>query len=416
MLEEREMRRLQAAGLVLVRLDRETWEALEDTRRRGARFTLTFRHAVARPAKARTLALIAVGRSQLRIGVIRSRQAVSSLDSRVAFDLVDLIEPRSLTRLLRSVETPTLRQAAGRLRSASAPIAAVSNQLGQAMIAAIAEEAGNFPALRRILAWLGARGRVENAVVMQHDAVKLAINAFGGEGEAYDLAIRAPTALASVRVLEDAAIEHDARWLPGWTLEESDLTGRARFTKHDGELEIYTANRRHLESLLGVDLIYLNERRGALVMVQYKMLEQGREGRGGWQVRLDWQFQNELDRMRQFDCDLDKAGPYRLHPGAFFVKLMKRRSAPSAAGIVISLGHLDYMLANDGLVGKRDGLRIDHGELDGHYLSSNAFVELVRSGYIGTRGATTMHLQAMIEATLDEGRAVVAAIHRGFGR
>lgn len=161
---------------------------------------------------------------------------------------------------------------------------------------------------------------------------------------------------------------------------------------------------RRLGSLLGVDLIYFNERRGALVMVQYKMLEQGREGRGGWQVRLDWQFQNELDRMRQFDCDLDNAGPYRLHPGAFFVKMMKRRSAPSAAGIVISLGHLDYMLANDGLVGKRDGLRIDHGELDGHYLGSNAFVELMRSGYIGTRGATTMHLQAMINATLDDGR------------
>src|SRR5690606_28145603 len=62
-MEEREVRRLQAAGLIVVRVDRETWEALEDTRRHGARFTLNFRHSVARPAKARSLALIVVGRS-----------------------------------------------------------------------------------------------------------------------------------------------------------------------------------------------------------------------------------------------------------------------------------------------------------------------------------------------------------------
>ncbi|MBX7489779.1 hypothetical protein K3177_14820 [Qipengyuania sp. GH25] len=88
--------------------------------------------------------------------------------------------------------------------------------------------------------------------------------------------------------------------------------------------------------------------------------------RGGGQVPLDWQFENELERVRQFDRDLDGDGPYRLHPGAIFVKLRKRRSAAAAAGIVISLGHLDHLLANDLLLGERAGLRIDHDELDGH--------------------------------------------------
>lgn len=413
-MQEREVQQLQAAGLVIVRIDSETWEALEDTRRHGARFTLNYRHPVARQAKARSLALIAVGRSRLRIGIVRSRQAVSSLDTRVAFDFVDDIESGSLSHLLREVETPTLRQAVARLRAASEEISAVSSQLGQLIIATLAADDANAPVLRRILAWIAGRGRVENAVVMQHDAIKLAVNAFGGDGEAYELAVLGPTAIASVRVLEDAAIEHDARWLPGWTMNDSDLTGRARFRKHDGDLEIYTANRRPLEQLLGVDLIYLNERRGALVLIQYKMLERDRDTGEGWQVRVDWQFENELDRMRRFDLDLDPGGPYRLHPGAFFVKMMKRHSAASAAGIVISLGHFDHMLGHGGLRGSRGGLRIDHAELDGHYLRSEAFVELVRSGYVGTRGATTHHLQSMIEATLSEGRAVVAAIQRSF--
>lgn len=398
----------------MVRVDRETWEALEDTRRHGARFTLNFRHLVARPAKARSLALIVVGRSHLRIGIVRSRQAISSLDTRVAFDFVDDIEPGSLSRLLRDVETPTMRQAIARLRAVSKEITAVSSQLGQSMIAAIAAYEANAPVLRRILAWIAGRGRVQNAVVMQHDAITLAVKAFGGDGEAYELAVLGPSAIAAIRVHEDAAIEHDARWLPGWTMDSSDLTGRARFRKHDGELEIYTANRRPLEQLLGVDLIYFNERRGALVMVQYKMLDRDRELGEVWQVRIDRQFEEELDRMRQFDCDLEPQGPYRLHPGAFFVKMMKRHSPASAAGIVISLGHLDHMICNGGVRGSRGGLRIDHAELDGHYLRSEAFVELIRSGYVGTRGATTRHLQSMIAATLNEGRAVVAAIHHSF--
>lgn len=413
-MEEREVHQLQAAGLVVVRVDRATWDALEDTRRHGARFTLNFRHAVARAAKTRSLALIVVGRTRLRVGIVRSRQAISSLDTRLAFDFVDEIEPSPLAQLLRDVETPLLRQTASRLRGATEEITPVSSQLGRLMIARLAADDGNAPVLRRILAWLAGRGRVDNAVAMQHDAVKLAINAFGGAGEAYELAVRGPTAIASVRVLEDAAIDHDARWLPGWTMDDSDLTGRARFRKHDGELEIYTANGLPLEQLLGVDLIYLNERRGALVMVQYKMLDRNGDLGEGWRVRIDRQFQGELDRMRQFDRDFDPDGPYRLHQGAFFVKMMKRRSAASAAGIVISLGHLDHMLGQGELRGSRGGLRIDHAELDGHYLRSDAFVELVRSGYIGTRGATTRHLRELIEATLAEGRAVVAAIQYSF--
>ncbi len=51
---------------------------------------------------------------------------------------------------------------------------------------------------------------------------------------------------------------------------------------------------------------------------------------------------------------------------------------------------------------------------DGHYLRSDPFVGLIRSGYIGTRGATTDHLQALIRASLEGGRAVVAGVQRAL--
>jgi hypothetical protein len=232
-------------------------------------------------------------------------------------------------------------------------------------------------------------------------------------------------AIATVRVLEDAAIEHDARWMPGWQLTASDLTGRATFQKRDEQLDVFTANKRPLEQLFGVDLIYLNQTRGSLVMLQYKMLEPEKRRHSrvaaamledddvddqDWLVRIDRQFNDELERMRCFDRDLAPDGPYRLNSGAFYFKLVRRNAATNSAGILLSLGHLDKMLTGGALSGPSGGLRISYRSLEGHYLRGEGFVELVRSGYVGTRGATTEHLQTLIKASLEEGRAVVVGV------
>jgi len=228
-----------------------------------------------------------------------------------------------------------------------------------------------------------------------------------------------------VRVLEDAAIEHDARWMRGWRLADSDVTGRATFARRDERLDVFTANKRPLEELFGVDLIYLNKTRGALVMVQYKMLEPEGPARRPvvralfeddeadereWIVRINDQFTDELSRMLRFDHDLTPDGPYRLNSGAFFFKLVRGNAATKSAGILLSLGHLDHLMEGGELTGPAGGLRISYQSLDGHYLRSDGFVELIRSGYIETRGATTDHMQALIEESLRGGKAVVAAI------
>jgi hypothetical protein len=114
--------------------------------------------------------------------------------------------------------------------------------------------------------------------------------------------------------------------------------------------------------------------------------------------------------MRKFDRDLDQKGPYRLNPGAFFFKLVKRYSQIESSGIILSLDHFDQLLENGALDGPKGGLRLRYSDLNGHYVRSDGLIELIRSGYIGTRGATTTHLQALIDAALSEGRAAVAAI------
>ena len=68
-------------------------------------------------------------------------------------------------------------------------------------------------------------------------------------------------------------VEHDARHVPGYDLVQSDFTGRAVFERRNERLEVLTANRRPLERVFGVDLVYLNVTRKNIVMMQYKMLE-----------------------------------------------------------------------------------------------------------------------------------------------
>jgi len=422
-----DLKNLSRMPVSLLRVTPDEWSAIAETRRQGARFSLHFPHGTARAGQRNGLVLISTANLDpaLRLGLITSIAATSTLDSRVVFDLVSPAAPGSLARLLQRVTAPSLRTPRDRLASGTMQFERVSPKLGTALIAAIAEDPQNTPPLTRILAHLRRPSRYSNARGLQQDAVALAIKAFGGNDGASSIALTGDdTAIATVRVLEDAAIEHDARWIPGWRLADSDLTGRATFARRDEQLDVFTANKRPLEELFGVDLIYLNKARGALVMVQYKMLESEGPARSTasklseddeadeqrWIVRINDQFTDELSRMRRFDLDLAPDGPYRLNSGAFFFKLVRRNATTTSAGILLSLGHLDHLMDGRKLSGPAGGLRICYQSLDGHYLRSDGFVELVRSGYIGTRGATTDHMQALIEASLHGGKAVVAAI------
>jgi hypothetical protein len=430
-MDEKDLKFLAKRGLSLLRLDSDDWEAVEETRHLGTRFSLTFPHEVARNGRSQSAALIAVSGPvpRLRIGFVRSIQAISTFDS--VFDFVHPILPATLDGLLAQVTERSLRSGAAKLGADETRFRSVSAKLSARIIELIAALPDNVPAVQRILSSAQRPRRFENARALQQDAVSLALKVFGLAEVADEVDLPGgDTALAAIRIQEDAVIEHDARWIPGWRLVDSDLTGRAVFTRRDARLEVFTANKRPLEELFGVDLIYLNQPRGALVMVQYKMmepiersrqrvtrgwLEYDEVGEQEWAVPVNSQFKDEIARMERFDRDLALAGPYRLNSGPFYFKLIKRRAATNTAGIVLSLDHLKQMISEGKAKGPRGGLRISYQALNGHYLRSDPFIDLVRSGYIGTRGATTEHLQSLIDATLTGGRAVVAAIQSAIG-
>lgn len=348
------------------------------------------------------------------------------------FNCVSLIAPQSLNALVAGVTSSTLRAAINKLKSETVEFQPVSEKLGEKLVALIAEVPANAAVFHRILAEVGRPKYYEDGHALQVNALDLALKAFGVTDGAISVALpEGHTAIATVRLQEDAVIEHDARWISGWHLSDSDLTGKAVFTRHGQQLEVFTANKRPLEELFGVDLIYLNKARGSLVMVQYKMMEPksskvhrietempdiDQPDAKEWHVPINAQFQSEMERMKKLDSDLSPDGPYRLNPGAFFFKLVRRHSAIKSAGIMLSLHNLTQLIEDGCTAGPRMGLRINYKELDGHYLRSDPFIELVRSGYIGTRSGTTDQLQILIEAALTGGRSVVAAIQSAMAK
>lgn len=196
-------------------------------------------------------------------------------------------------------------------------------------------------------------------------------------------------------------------------LVKSDVTGRAVFRNRDEELEVITANRRELEHCLGVDLIYVNLTRQNVVMLQYKMLEpsESESDDEDWIYRPDAQLRKEIKRMDAFAarCPI-RSDQYRLNPTVFYLKFVKRDARLASGGIITPLDHFKQILSDPMHRGPRNGLRIGFKALNGRYMRHVAFIDLLRSGYIGADASTTTHIRTLIDAVLDANTAVVAAI------
>jgi hypothetical protein len=199
----------------------------------------------------------------------------------------------------------------------------------------------------------------------------------------------------------------------GYTLTSSNLTGRAVFRKGTETLQIITANRRDLEKVLGVDLIYLNLTQRNIVMVQYKMLEPNR--RAGeptdWLYWPDEDLAKQIAKMKRF-ASKHAPGPfdYRLNPQVFYLKFVRRDALLTNGGIITPLEHYEQLAANPIANGRQNSIRVSYGSLNGHYMRQGAFVDLIRAGYVGAYSETTRHFEALIRAVLDGKRAVVAAV------
>lgn len=352
-------------------------------------------------------------------GIAKSQQSVSTLDSRVNIHNAHRINPSNPESLANLLPNDRIRSFFNK-KVAGNLVSILTAKSSSHIIETLSEDKANHQALKVVADMLGGLKHLHLAARQQYSAIQMAIASFGlsKTDEPYCIYTQKgrDTSLLympSARLFEDNVIAHDARSIPGFKIIESDVTGRAVFIKGKEKLEVYTANRNKLETILGVDLIYINAVKKNIIMVQYKMLEQlenkNEDSKYDWIFRPDKQFEKEKNKMVLLKSNA-KQTDYRLNNDPFYFKFVKRiKSDGSIDGMIIPLEHLEKILANPDLKGPKGGTIISYDSLEGRYLRETEFLNLIRAGYIGTHNEETEELRSIIEEVAKGNKAIVLA-------
>ena len=414
------VRHVERSRLAVLRFSDDEWAAITNSRRGTARFTVARPHANLYGLRAPTACLL-VGREKdgtvMHFGVAESVRAVTTLESRLKVASAQSVSPSSEEEVIRLLSG---RDGQSGLRSAlnsTDSLVSLPPLVSARLVEGLGRNEANWPAMRAVGDGVDSRKVYAGPADLQADAVATALKVFGVsvDATAYSLYLAGPgeSTLEQVRISEDSVIEHDARFVEGFELAKSDLTGKAVFVNDNNEvLEVITANRRPLEEVFGVDLIYVNAVMHNVVMVQYKMLEAERRNRKtDWIFRPDAHFREQVARMRRFASDRDPAlGEYRINNEVFYLKFVKRDAALGRAPIIIPMDHFERLENDPRSRGPKGGFRVSYDSLGGRYLRQESFLGLVRSGYVGAYSGAASAFTSLIDAALRDGKGIVAAI------
>lgn len=404
----------EKSGASLVRFSEEEWSQLRQSRAGGREFTIARRHETFDGIKSRSLCLV-VGREedesfQLYIGVISSKQPITTLETRIKVRRLQQISPNT------AAEFAKVTGIEDQAPHADTTVARISKKRGGSIIYALSGYPENEKAFHSVLdAVRDVDPRAKNRS-LQQDALQTVLRVFDLEVNAdatfLDITPEMDTALDGTNIQEANVILNDSRVVPGYELERSDVTGRAIFVKGEEKLEVITANALPLEEVFGVDLIYLNRISQNLVMVQYKMLDRkGSSEKVRWQHTVTPQLHEEVDRMRHFRSEVfPRCDGYRLNSDPFYFKFVKRERTEGTRGMVLPLEHFERILESPEARGPNNGLRVDYEFLSGQYLRQTAFIELIRSGYIGSTPNATEAFERLIRYVTENGKSAVVAI------
>jgi hypothetical protein len=408
--------------IVLFRFGEDEWASLNESHGGTSTFTIARSYSSVGKVRVPTVCILlgqefGIGAPEVvHCGLLKSKSSNTTLESRLKITGAGAISPPSEAELLRLVTDNALKAIfRSRLEEKNA-VTLLSPALSVNLVDRLAQRPANEDTLRSIATAMDAPATYSDNLSLQEDAVSLALKSFGLSGGEVAATLATPgdreTSLARRGIREDSVIEHDARVVPGFTLSGSDLTGRAVFRKGSEVLEVITANKRPLEEVLGVDLIYLNAVKQNVVMVQYKMLEATRnEDKTDWLYRPDGQLGKEQSRMQLFNRT-HAPGPteYRINPQVFYLRFVRRDAVLGQSAVIMPMEHFEVIQRDPACQGPKGAFRISYEALEGRYLRQDGFLELVRSGYIGAYAKTTGALTTLINAVLKGDRAVVAAV------
>ncbi|MCF6266287.1 MAG: hypothetical protein L3J57_07050 [Desulfuromusa sp.] len=411
---------VQKKPMILIRFDEAFSESLHNSQQGFEHLTIVKPHFIFQDFKLPTLCLLEIqehNATKCYLATATRKMAVSTFDSRLTIKKLRAIKQASLQAIVENISNSRMKSLLSDRLPGEGGITSLSPKLSAHLIEMLAADSENQPALDTAFSLLPQLRHVPNTNWAQENAIQSAIAAFGIRGNAMPdqvvlkRGVSSGLSLIGSHLYEDNLVHADASQIPGFDAIAADVTGRAVFQKRDERLVIYTANKLPLEQMLGVDLVYINETRGNIVMIQYKMLEEDKQDNDNrdWIFRPDQQLHDEIARMRLPDFE-GSLSDYRLSRNPFFFKFVKRKIVDdSHQSFLVSLDHLNQILAAPEFRGPRGGVRLSYETLDGTYLREADVLSLIRSGYIGTHRAETEVLATIIHEVAKGNRAVVLA-------
>lgn len=237
--------------------------------------------------------------------------------------------------------------------------------------------------------------------------------------------------LLSAHALEDGQIEIDANAFGGLIPNRVDIRGSKEFHDYyaNSRVTVINVNRRSMESTLGVDLIIYYSRYRSFLLVQYKRLISKKvviKSKAAHTEKIqtryypsrDANFKLDIQRMNEARKAVGDQIPstpedYRLNDDPFFFKFCRSDefnpdSRGMVKGLYILASDLEHFLASKASKGTGGGSSIGFDNL-GRRFPNSLFVDLARSGWIGSRQIGTERIQQYLEDSLGRGRSVVMA-------
>ncbi|WP_153520882.1 hypothetical protein [Streptomyces jumonjinensis] len=288
-------------------------------------------------------------------------------------------------------------------------------------------------------------GEVGERLSLEKDAVGTLLETFGadrdpleawqpplGENDPHSRSVPFLEGLPTLRQIEDQQIVHDYMRFPGMEGEDAVQVGwriYRRSSESPHRLFVYNANRTHAETVMGVDMIYVNEHARSVATVQYKRMRQS--GRS-WVYWHDGTGERELKRMEAVDeeCRATDEWARANHQGSValgdprlvttpsMVKLCRTvpfmmNSATLIPGMYLTRQHFWELLQRPEAGGPSGGTRIVEDSVP-RYLNNTTFTTLLRDGWIGTRDTGWDYIIDLIRKSLSPGGpgSVVVGMHR----
>ncbi len=422
---------VETNGIFCVRFNQAASDGMKRSKQGMEKFTFAKFHDIVN-CKVPTVCLVELKKNSTQtacyLGVVSNKKAITTLDTRITLKNLKRINIDSFIELINSITENRMKN---RLEEQikNKECAVTSSKLSGLIIQLLAQNKKNHTALKQIPSLIKINKKPRYNYFHQSDAVKFALSTFdsrsayktesviikkGSEstletyGEEFDIENINENFQENkvIRFYEDNIIHCDTVDIDEFKCIKKDATGCAIFTCRDEKLTIYTANKLPLEEVLGVDLIYINETIGSIVMIQYKMLK---KESGGWIYRPDKQLDKEISRMQTPNYNTEFKD-YRLHKNPFFFKFIKNMSTKKdPSSCYISLEHLNKILSSDEAQGPRGGIRVTYENLNGTFLRKADMLGLIRSGYIGTHKEEYENLKPIIAQISQGNNSVVLA-------